>query len=143
MPAGFTAFGNHGVRARAFHALGQRGGSHDWDHLDIDAFPHIHIFAGVARARRNDRDLFLGADTRHIVGKRTEQHHIDAERFIGERFRLADHGLHHVAGRGGRADQPQTARVGNSRRQLRVGHPGHSALKKRMPDTEHFGYLCF
>ena len=129
MAAGLPALGDDGGSARLGHQLGHAHTGHHGDHLDASLQPHGHVAGGVPGAGGHHRHLLLGHQLGHLLGEGGHQHDVYAKGLVGQAagqvdllFQILGVGVH-----GG--DNPQAAAVGNGRRQLPVGNPGHAALE--------------
>ena len=136
VPAALAALGDHRVNARALDDLRQRRGRHDGKNGDTRLFPHFDETRGIARARGDDGDFFLGDHFRDFFDERAHQHEIDAEGLIRHRFTGAYFAAHPVGVRVHGGNDAEAARVGNGARERRVRDPRHAALDNGVLDMK-------
>ena len=106
--------------------------------MDSGLLPGRHVLAGISRAGCNNLHAFLYNHLRHLVGKGAHQHDVHTERFIRQLLCAADLTSEPIGVCVHRRDDTESASVADSRREVRVGNPGHTALENRILNSEQF-----
>ena len=132
MAAGFTSFCYNRICAIPFHSLSQCHRSHNRNNFNSGSLPHLNILLRVSGSGGYHTDSFFHNNLCHLIGMRAQQHDIDANRLVCQRFRLADLFSDHFGRSIGSADQSQPAGFRYSSSQMMFRNPGHSTLNNRV-----------
>ena len=138
MSAALHALGDDSVCSHLCDTLCDRHRSGYRNHLDIFFLQSRDIFARISRAGGHHADIFIENHLHDIVHVLRHQHDIQAERLI----RLLLAGSYLCENRIGiprsASDNAQSARIADGRCDGCVCNPGHSSLKNRVFDAQHF-----
>ena len=132
MAAGFASFRHNRIRAVALHSLCQCYRSHNRYNFDPGGLPHLNILLRISGSGGYHTDSFLHDYLCYLIGMRAQQHDIDSDWFLCQRFCLADLLSDHLGRCVCTADQSQPASFRYSRRQMMFRNPGHSTLNNRV-----------
>ena len=131
MSAGLGTLCNHRICTAALHTFCESYGSDNRDDFDIGSFPLFHILLRASCTSSNGCNLLLYHYLSNICRIGTHEHDVHTERLICHLFCFPDIIPNYLCRCIGCTDDSEAACIGDRCCQMRLCHPGHTALNNR------------